>query len=134
MPTSRSPSPVQGNRAADGYEAWPLHREAVAAADSLPETNKARGMNMQGYDTAIVDVIPADGANPTVDVLFWSERAGQFVREHTNLQFAGVGVDTPFQFRVEARGRIMFVAVTTIAAGTVSIGVAGARTMVEPPA
>lgn len=136
MPTTRSPSQVSGD-GTNSDEGWSLHREGVTAVDTLPLTGvaaKKRGMNMQGYDTALIEVMPSGTANPTVTVLYWSQRLERFVREHTNLVFTGVGADTPFQFSVECRGRVMFVAVTTLAAGSVNIGVAGARTIIQPVA
>lgn len=101
------------------------HRRGVAAVDTPPETEKSHGINGGHYRTAHVQVIPTGGANPTVEVYWWSETAGEFVQEHTPLQFAGVGADTGFEFTIECRGRIFVVLVTTLAAGSVDIDVAG---------
>jgi hypothetical protein len=132
--TKQNPTSVSGDGIASSQE-WNLHRQNVDAAESLPSTaTKAQGMNMYGYDDAIIEVLPSGTANPTITVLFWSERASAYVREHTNLQFAGVGADVPFHVRVPCRGRRMFVAVTTLAGGAVDIAVAGARTLIQPVA
>jgi hypothetical protein len=72
-----------------------------------------------------VQVVPSGGANPSVAVFWWSEEAEKFVQEHVALAKAGVGVNAPYEFTVESRGRIMFVAVTAIAAGTVDVYVSG---------
>lgn len=84
-------------------------------------------MNMRDYKTALVQVVPTDGANPTVEVYFWSEAAGKFIAPHTTISKAGVGVNTPFEFEVAAYGRIMWIRVGTMAAGAAKIYVAGAE-------
>jgi len=89
-----------------------LYREVTAAPDSLPETTKGHGMNMGHHRFAHIQVVASGGANPNVAVLWWSEHAGKFVQEHTAIAKAGVGVNTPYEFTVEAAGRILFVAVT----------------------
>jgi hypothetical protein len=103
------------------------HRENVTTVDTLPITNPDRGMNMLGFITANIQVIPSGGANPTVQVLWWSEEAQRFVQEHTPISRAGVGADTPFEFSVNAANRRLFVAVTTLAAGAVKIMVSGSE-------
>lgn len=80
---------------------------------------------MDGYQFANVQVIPSGGANPNLEIMWWSEAANQFIQEHTPLTKAGVGIDTPFEFTVECFGRNMFVAVTTLAAGKAEIYVSG---------
>lgn len=97
------------------------HRSGVTATDTLPITNRRRGANIGGYKTALLHVVPSGGANPTVQVLYWSEAASAFVRGHTATAFAGVGADTPFVAPVDVHGQTIFVAVTTLAAGSVDI-------------
>lgn len=104
---------------------YALHRDAVAAADTLPEGERAHGINMASNTHAHIQVVPSGGANPNVGVLWWSEAAGAFVQEQIPILKAGVDADTPYEFTVECRGRIMFVPVTLIAVGAVSIYVAG---------
>lgn len=104
---------------------YALHREAVTAADTPPETERGHGINMASYSHAHIQVVPSGGANPSVGVQWWSEVAGEFVQEHTPISRAGVGVDTAYEFTIESRGRIMFIPVTAIAAGAVSVHVAG---------
>lgn len=100
---------------------YALHRVVKDAADTLPETDRKRGINMASHRRAHVQVIPTGGANPNARVLWWSEAAGKFIDEHTPITKAGTGVDTPYEFTVECRGRIMFVALDggTIGAGDV---------------
>ena len=108
---------------------YACHRIVKDAADSLPETNKARGINMHQALRALIQVVPSGGANPNVAVLWWSEEAGKFVQEHTAITKVGIGVNTPYEFDVDANGRIMFVAVTAgiAATQTVRVMVAGAE-------
>jgi len=130
--TTRTPTNVAGS-GTSANAPWALHREGVDGADSLPITDVRQGMNMNGYEEAILDVIPTTLANPDIVVLFWSEATGAFVREHVNLPFAGLGAGVAYQVRIPARGRVIFVAVTALAAETVDIRVAGARTLVQVP-
>lgn len=108
---------------------YSCHRIVTGAADTLPETTKENGINMRAALRGLIQVVPSGGANPTVAVLWWSEEAGRFVQEHTPITKAGVGVNTPYEFAVDANGRIMFVAVTSGIAGgqTVRVMVAGAE-------
>jgi hypothetical protein len=102
---------------------YACHRIVKDAADTLPETDKARGINMRAALRALVQVVPAGGANPTVAVLWWSEEAGRFIQEHTPITYAGVGANTPYEFSLDSYGRIMFVAVTAGVAATQSVRV-----------
>lgn len=101
------------------------HREGVAALDAAAPTEKKQGINAARYKKAHVQVVPSGGANPTVEVLFWSDVAGKFIKGHTALTRAGIGADTPFEFTFDVEGRIFFVMVTALAAGAVTVAVAG---------
>jgi len=103
---------------------YTFYRE-VTAVDSLIETNKVVGINMDGYHSAHIQIKPAGGANPTTNVLWWCEGAGKFIQEHSAISKAGVGADTPYEFTVECKGRIMYVALNPMAAGSAKIYIAG---------
>jgi hypothetical protein len=60
-----------------------------------------------------------------VALLWWSEEAGKFIQEQVPITKAGVGADVPYEFTVDARGRIMFIAFTTLASGSCKVAVAG---------
>lgn len=104
------------------------HRAGVSAVDSLPETEKGRGMNTDGYLAAHVQVVPSGGANPSVKVQVWSDALGQFI-DVTETEFAqtGAGADVPYEFTIPVRSRAVFVAVTALAAGTCDIYMAGSE-------
>ena len=104
---------------------YALHRSGVAAVDTLPEANRAHGINMAAHTVAHIQVVPSGGANPNVAILWWSEAASKFVQEQVSIAKTGVGVNIPYEFDVDARGRIMFVAVTAITAGVVDVHVSG---------
>lgn len=97
-----------------------MYRAAVAAVDTVFDDQKM-GLNCGERSTLHVNVIPSGGANPTVEVLFWSDAAGRFIKAHTALTRAGIGADTPFAFSVDPQGRIVFIAVTVLAGGAVAI-------------
>lgn len=103
---------------------YTLHRQNVIAPDGAI-TNDMQGFNASGYEKLHVQVVAEDGANPSVEVLVWSSQLGQFISCHTPLAFTGKGVDTSYEFTIDALGRQMFVAVTAIAAGTASVHIAG---------
>jgi len=109
------------------------HREGVAAVDAVVngviKKSKKNGCNAHQYKDVHIQVVPSGGANPDVAVWWWSDVAnsgnGAFIQEHTPIAKAGVGVDTPYEFTIEPKGRIFFVQVTAIAAGNVDILVSG---------
>jgi hypothetical protein len=104
---------------------YALHR-VETAADSLPQTSRAAGINMRSYTHAHVQVVPSGGANPLVKIMFWSPEAGKFIDLHTALTFTAGGLNTAWETTVECRGREMFVAVTGgVTSGQVKIFVAG---------
>lgn len=103
-----------------------LHRENIAVVDAGNITNKKKGINCGAYRYANIQVVPLTGAgNPTVEVLFWSEKAGKFIKAHTALTKAGIGAGVPYEFTVECNGRIMFVFVTGTLTGGVNVYVSG---------
>jgi hypothetical protein len=107
--------------------AYVLHRKINDAADSLPVTDRLRGINMRSYSHAHVQVVPSGGANPPARVMFWSEEAGKFINAHTALTWAAGGINTPYEFTVECRGREMIVVCESGIAATqqVKVFVAG---------
>jgi hypothetical protein len=91
-----------------------LHRESIDANDGAgPHTDVTRGINMDGYEHAIIQVLPDAGDAPVVEVLFWSPEAGRFVSEHTALTFAAKAAGVPWQAVVPVYGRVMFVQITS---------------------
>lgn len=106
------------------------HRHGVVAVDGLVATltNPALGIACPGYEQAHVQVVPSGGANPSVEVLVWSDAAGHFINPvGTEFVQAGTGVNTSYEFTVPVRSRLFFVRVTAIAAGSCSVFVAGSE-------
>lgn len=104
---------------------YALHRSEVTAPDVMANRERGHGINCANYSYAHIQVNPSGGANPDVAVYWWSQEAGVFVQEHTPITRSGVGADTGYEFTVDCRGRIMFVAVTAIAAGECDVRVSG---------
>ena len=98
-----------------------LYRD-VNVVDSADSTVKAHGMNMAGFRFANIQVVPDAGQNPTTEVMFWSEEADKFIKEHVALIKTGIGSATPYEFSVDANGRIFWVKQTV---GTGKIFVSG---------
>lgn len=105
-----------------------LYRTASDADDSLPMTDSKQGLSTADYEDVILEVVPS-GVDPDIEILFWSEAAGKFVKENTAITYSGIGSDTPYQVRVKTLGRRIFVAVSGgLGAGdTVAIYAAGWR-------
>lgn len=104
------------------------HRKAVATADGASVLEESKhAFNAKGFERLCVQVLPAGGANPSVEVMFWSDAAGKFISAHTALTFAGKGANTAYEITVDVYGRKTLVSVTAIAAGTVDVHVAGFR-------
>lgn len=101
------------------------HRSGVTAADAATITDRGVGCNCEGYSHVHIQVIPSSGANPTVEILWWSEAAGQFIEDHTLVSKGAKGANTPFELTVECQNRIMVVRFDVLAAGTCEVMVAG---------
>lgn len=111
-----------------GAPRYARHRSGVTGADAAIITDRKVGINMTEYTHAHIQVIPTGGANPTVEVLWWSEAANRFIEEHTNISKAGGGVNAPYEFTVDCRGRIMFVRFDLLTGGTCEVMVSGFHT------
>lgn len=101
------------------------HRAAVTAPDVIANVTRPQGINCSNYQSAHIQVAPSGGANPDVAVYWWSDEAGVFIQEHTPIAKPGVGANTGYEFTVDCRGRVMFVAITAIAAGECDVYVSG---------
>ena len=88
------------------------HRELSVANDTLPETEQKHGCNTSGYRFVMIQVVPSGDANPDVEVLWWSESAGRFISQNPALSYSGVGPNEPYEFTIEALGRVLYVAIT----------------------
>lgn len=100
-------------------------RLAVAANDSLATVKRDSGVNAGGYREVHVQVLPSGGANPTVDIAWWSSALGQFVVEQTPITKTGMGANVPYEFTIQPKGRIFFVAVSNLSLGQVDIYCSG---------
>jgi hypothetical protein len=92
---------------------YALHRHLDGVNDAGDITDEAKGMLMQDYEDAIIQVVPSASGNPAVSVLFWSGEAGKFIPEHTALDFAAAGAGVAWEARVKANGRRLFAYVTS---------------------
>ena len=101
------------------------HRTVKGAIDTGTITDKRKGMNMASHSHAHVQVIPINGANPTVTILFYSDVLDRFISPHPDqeVSFAGQGADVPYEFTFEPRGRIFFAFVTGTVTGDDEVGI-----------
>lgn len=106
---------------------YTILRDAVNAVDISNPTSLTAGLNFAGYDKALFQVIPSGGANPSIEVLSWSEDAGVFISENPLFTASGLGVNIPYGFTMSAYGRVLWVKITTLAAGLVNVLAAGRR-------
>lgn len=103
-----------------------LYREGLTAVDSVFDKID-KGIHTSHYQTALIQVIPQAGVNPTVEIRWWSAGASAYIKEHTPIIKAGVGAGVAYEFEVPCHGRIMMVAVNTISGGSVKIYVSGSE-------
>jgi len=109
-----------------------LHRIVKDAIDSAAITDRDLGMNMTGYDTAVIQVVPkttAGDPSPNIEVLSWSEEAGKFVSAATAKSASAPAAKTAYEYTCDVFGAVIFVYVTgTLAAGdSAEIFIAGAE-------
>jgi hypothetical protein len=118
------------------HAAYSLHRAAVASADAAPPviatTTKTQGINMAGYEEAIIAVEPITGVgNPAVSIYWWNEASQEWAQDHTLLTFAAAGAGVTWTEVIACKHRRMFVALTGTLTGGVNVRVAGHRNVVE---
>jgi len=109
-----------------------LHRIVKDAIDAAAITDRNLGMNMTGYDTAVIQVVPkttAGDPEPNIEVLFWSEEAGEFVSAATPKSASAPAAKTAYEYTCDVFGGVILVYVTgTLAAGdSAEIYIAGAE-------
>lgn len=93
--------------------AYALHRLLKDANDSAAPTNVKVGCNCKGYKTAHIQIVPSSGANPAVEVLFWSEAAAKFIRGHTQITKTALGAGIASEFDVDVGSRVIYVMITS---------------------
>ncbi len=97
------------------------HRDPIISSTDDPATApQSHGINFQERRYGLIQVVPAGGANPVIDLFFWSEGADRFVSGSPLVTFAALGADVPGEIMFEALGRIVL-PVVTIAGGTVRL-------------
>lgn len=108
-----------------------IHRQGIAAPDAADASpiKASSGMNMAGYEKAIIHVVPKTGSpTPDIEVLQWSESAGKFVSFATAKSASAPGADTPYAYECDVFGSVIWVRVTgTISSATVDVLIAGAE-------
>lgn len=116
---------------------WQLYR-VVSAQDSV-FTEKKYGINCGHYKKVRFSVVPFDddpvqnpdaapggSANPSIEVMIWSDSAGEFLAFPTPLTKTGAGAGVAYIVDVEnAYGSILFVAITAAPGGVVAISAQG---------
>ena len=103
-----------------------VHRNAVAAIDTVAAVVRRVGINMAGFQKANIQVIPSTvSAAPAVAVYWWCGFSEAWIQEHTAIAKASAGAGVGYEFTVECNHRIMLVAITAIVADAATVLVAG---------
>jgi hypothetical protein len=128
MSTTQSPRHIKEHNTSPT-----LHRDNVLSADATPPTQgKAAGMNMAGYEEAIIEVLPKGASgNPSATIYWWSDAAGAWISDHTPVTFAAAGAGVEWTAVVQCKHRRMFVALGGTFTGGIDVYVAGHRNVVE---
>ena len=90
--------PAERSSSCSSAPRFTKHREIVGAVDAGAITNRKLGMNMSDFEDAIIRVVPSNGADPDIEVLFWSEEAGKFIADATGLTATGVGANVSYDY------------------------------------
>jgi hypothetical protein len=106
---------------------YSIHRSGVTVIDAAVPTVETAGSNFSGFDTACFQIVASGGANPTIEVMEWCEAAEKFVSQNPKVTAAGLGVNTTYSIATPAHGRKLWISVTTIVGGAVTIYAAGRR-------
>ena len=105
------------------------HRTVADAVDSVTSVAKGDGMNMAGYYSAIIQVVPKAGTpEPDIEVMQWSEDAASFVSFATAKTASAPAANTPYTYECTVMDSIIWVKVggTIAASDAVDIFIAGA--------
>lgn len=90
-----------------------LHRHAEGIGGEIVAfVTKDRGILMQDYQYALIEVIPIDDANPELTLYFWSEEASAWITNHTAVTFAGKGVNVAWAAVIPVYGQRILIAFT----------------------
>jgi|SRR6185503_8889560 len=119
-----------------------LWRVASAAESDASGVKKPQGINCAGYTTVSVQIVPistptpaenfsgvtAGTSNPDATVWFWNQAMQLFIKHSPAIVGAKLGAGIPYEFDVEANGRIIYVTVSdcTTAQG-VALFIGGAQ-------
>jgi hypothetical protein len=105
--------------------AFTAHRVEVAAADAVVPTTRTSGVDSKGFRYALLNVTLV-GTIPTtqLEVYFWNERQGTFVREVSQAMTASF--DQSKSWYVEALGRWFWVKVNAISGAGAKVSIDGA--------
>ncbi len=89
------------------------HIEAVAGMDTLPVTDRTKGINMGGYKNAHIQVVTDTASAPQIQVQWWSENSDTpaFIDDESKLLFPAKGAGIDWEITIPCEGREMLVAV-----------------------
>jgi hypothetical protein len=106
---------------------WRSGVSAVEAVGSLPDSLNS-GLNFSGYDTAMFMIYPSGGALPTIEIMVWDPLGTAWISASPPATFTAAVANVPFTVTVPAHGRGLYVRVSVLGAGEVSIASAGHTT------
>lgn len=120
--------PVSTKRAPE----YQLYRTLAANDPATPTAEKGDGAQCFRFKKLHIQIVAAGGANPAVQVWFWSEEVGAFVDQHTSLTFAAKGANVSWETTIDVLGRIVLVGATSGAdTGSTKILLSGADEEIE---
>ncbi len=103
---------------------YSLYRTAIDAVDVMSTKTIRDGCNAGMYENTHIQVLPAAGVNPDVEIWFWSPNGDKYVKPSPVIARTGLGDGIAYEFSFKAQGRIFFVQVAATT-GDVDIAVAG---------
>jgi hypothetical protein len=102
-----------------------MYREGVDANDVIANVPKSHGLNAAMYKYAHIQVVPSGGANPTMNLYWWSEHANKWIQDDTPYTVAPKGANIAYEVTINSQGRRFFIGLTTISVGKVDVMASG---------
>lgn len=114
---------------------YSLVRLVKAADDATSRAQRSNGIVAKAQTKLLIQVVPIVGqapaddfaglalgtSNPTIVIRYWNAALKQFILHGPTISIGAQGAGVPFEFEVDASGRIVMIDVTGGVAGTESV-------------
>lgn len=96
--------------------------KTVEADESTPPSELKKGINFQGYDFGVIQIIPSGGSTPTVELLSWCPALDTFIPVSPAATWTAPSAGAAFEITFSPYGRSVWPRITSVGASqTVSV-------------